>query len=329
MSGQTVKVISAPNASDAAAATYTIDATSVINRTPVDPNYPDSIVFSDGVVKIDGLGGPYGGTDATNFSYINHELYIDSRGGLGGVLLAIPFDDQSPAIPGQHLEVSSLGSSLYVTEGTLHEPAGATLLPGGADQPSAIPPSQAPFLVASGGNSGPQAGTAYTGPVSGITTQLITGSDAPTTVDALVLGVFIHTGAGNDAVALRGGTNVVDAGTGSNFLTAGGGFDTFFLDARNIPAAGSAAGPVPGAIWDTIQNIVSGDAATIFGIGPGTALDWQKNEGAVGHTGLTLHANLPNGSEASLTLAGIDSKAGLSLSYGSVGGSPYLYVKLA
>ena len=168
----------------------------------------------------------------------------------------------------------------------------------------------------------------YTGPVAGLQYDC-----EPITPDSLNItarenSMFIKTGSGNDAVALLGGTNVVDAGTGSNFLTAGGGFDTFFLDARNIPTAASAAGPVPGAIWDTIQGIVSGDAATIWGVTPGTALDWQKNQGAVGHTGLTLHANMPNGAEASLTLAGIDNKGSLSLSYGSSGGSSYLYVKV-
>lgn len=173
----------------------------------------------------------------------------------------------------------------------------------------------------------PDTSAAYAGPVAGITSQFIDITPDNLNVTAKADNLFIATGAGNDAVALHGGTNVVDAGTGSNFLTSGGGFDTFFLDARNIPAVSSAAGPVPGAVWDTIQSFGHGDAATIFGIGPGTALDWQANQGAVGHTGLTLHANSLNGSEASLTLAGIDSKAGLSLSYGTTGGASYLYIK--
>ena len=158
----------------------------------------------------------------------------------------------------------------------------------------------------------PDTSAAYAGPVAGITSQFVSITPDNLNISAMADNLFIKTGAGNDAVALHGGTNVVDAGGGSNFLTSGGGFDTFFLDARNIPAAASAAGPIPGAIWDTIQNFGHGDAATFWGVGPGTALNWQPNEGAVGHTGLTLHANLANGSEASLTLAGIDNKSGLA-----------------
>ena len=173
----------------------------------------------------------------------------------------------------------------------------------------------------------PDTSSAYTGPVSGVASQNVNITPDNLNVTAKADNLFIKTGAGNDAVALHGGTNVVDAGTGSNFLTSGGGFDTFFLDARNIPAASSAAGPVPGAIWDTVQGFGHGDAVTLWGIGPGTALAWQKNEGAVGHTGLTLHAITPNGATTSLTLAGIDDKSHLALSYGQSGGASYLYVK--
>lgn len=175
----------------------------------------------------------------------------------------------------------------------------------------------------------PDTFSAYTGPVAGIVSQFIAITPDHLNVTAKADNLFVKTGSGDDAVALHGGTNVVDCGTGSNFVTCADGFDTVFLDARNIPAASSAAGPVPGAIWDTIQSFGHGDAATLWGISPGTALVWQKNEGAVGHTGITLHANLLNGSTASLTLAGIDSKAGLGLSYGSSGGANYLYVKAA
>lgn len=173
----------------------------------------------------------------------------------------------------------------------------------------------------------PDTSTPYAGPVAGIVSQFIAITPDSLNVSAMADGLFVHTGAGNDAIAVHGGTNVVDAGAGSNFLTGGSGFDTFFLDARNIPAAASAAGSVPGSIWDTIQEFSSGDAVTLWGIGRAAALSWQGNQGAAGHTGLTLHANKANGTEASLTFAGIDSKAGLSLSYGNSGGADYLYVK--
>ena len=132
---------------------------------------------------------------------------------------------------------------------------------------------------------------------------------------------FIHTGAGNDAVQLLGGTNVVDAGAGSNYLTGGTGRDTFFLDTR-----GAASD-----IWDTVSRFGSGDAATVFGIGPGTAgLSWADGQGAPGITGLTLHATAPDGRMASLTLAGFttaDLASGrVSASFGSTGGVGYLLV---
>lgn len=87
MSGQTINVISAPNASDADAATYAIDASTVASRIDLDPNYPDSFVFSDGVIKITGIDPKV----VTNFTYRYHELDIDGRGGTGGKLLAISF----------------------------------------------------------------------------------------------------------------------------------------------------------------------------------------------------------------------------------------------
>lgn len=167
----------------------------------------------------------------------------------------------------------------------------------------------------------------YSGPVAGVKFELV-----DITTDSLNLGpmsdsMFVKTGSGNDAIQLHGGTNVADCGAGSNFVTCADGFDTIFLDSRNIPSAASAAGPVPGAIWNTVENFQGGDAATLLGVGPGARLSWAQNEGAVGHTGLTLHATKQNGTTASLTLAGIDNGSHLQLSFGQTGGANYLYVK--
>ncbi len=250
----------------------------------------------------------------------------------GGTLLGLGTSDEDdrsghtisgPAISGNTTALTAIQQWLATDAATLPTTPVVTNPP--TTQP-ATPQHVAVHDTTTGADL-PDTSSAYAGPVSGISSQFMDITPDSLNITALTDSQFIKTGAGNDAVALHGGTNVVDAGTGSNFLTSGGGFDTFFLDARNIPAAASAAGPVPGAIWDTVQNFGHSDAITLFGVGPGTALNWQKNEGAVGHTGLTLHANLANGSEASLTLAGIDSKAGLQLSYGSTGGSSYLYVK--
>jgi Ca2+-binding RTX toxin-like protein len=134
---------------------------------------------------------------------------------------------------------------------------------------------------------------------------------------------FIHTGGGTDAIAVHGGTNVLDGGTGSNFLVGGNGFDTFFVDDR---AAATD-------IWSTVVNFHSNDAATIWGVTPQDFdLSWADNQGAVGYTGLTLHATASGKPTASLTLAGYTSadlnNGRLSASFGTdpASGSAYMYV---
>lgn len=171
------------------------------------------------------------------------------------LLGTINLTDESPAGTGAHLQLASLGSDFYRTEGGQGQPAGATVIRAGtvADpigQPlTPLPP--APQIVAVHDNTTnadiPDTSSAYAGPVSGVTSQFIKITPDNLNVTVQADNLFIKTGAGNDAVALHGGTNVVDAGTGSNFLTAAGGFDTFFLDARNIPASLSAAGHAPDA----------------------------------------------------------------------------------
>lgn len=282
--------------------------------------FKGSIYLNDATLHLNGLG------TATDYDLTNGVLTI--YGGADDAVL----DTLRLSGDTSNFSITTNGSQINVVEqGGVTAPNGPALPMHVAPQPPVVTQPPAPQIIAAHDNTTgadlPDTSSAYSGPVSGITSQFINATSDNLNVTAQADNLFIKTGSGNDAVALHGGTNVVDAGTGSNFLTAAGGFDTFFLDARNIPASLSAAGPVPGAIWDTIQDFGHGDAATLWGIGPSTALVWQKNQGAVGHTGLTLHANLANGSEASLTLAGIDSKAGLSLAYGSSGGSSYLYVK--
>ena len=132
---------------------------------------------------------------------------------------------------------------------------------------------------------------AYTGPVDGIAYQLIDASPdavitAGTTNDFIVL-----QGTGNKAVNGGGGMNVIDGGTGSTFITAGGinYSDTFFLDGR---AAGTS--------WSTIVDFELGlDKATVWGwkAGVSSVLALDAAGGAAGYTGLTLHFKnlLPDG----------------------------------
>ena len=177
------------------------------------------------------------------------------------------------------------------------------------------------------------AGTPYSGPVAGVSTQFVVQTDSPAlsadnlNVAATAPGVFIHTGSGADAIDVSGvgGSNVLDGGTGSNFLTgglAGKGADTFFVDARNAASD----------IWDTVSNFHAGDAVTLFGITPTSkAIAWVDNQGAGAATGLTLHATQAGTPEASFTLAGYTtadlSNGRLAVTYGTeADGTPYLNV---
>jgi hypothetical protein len=87
-----------------------------------------------------------------------------------------------------------------------------------------------------------------------------------------------------------------------------------------------------------VSNFHSGDAATIFGVTPGSFdLQWADNQGASGFTGLTLHAVATGQPIASLTLVGYTSadlnNGRLSVSFGTtdasggVAGSTYMFVK--
>lgn len=165
----------------------------------------------------------------------------------------------------------------------------------------------------------------YSGPVAGLQDEYISTSNDNLNVSANTNNWFIHTGAGEDAIAVSGGTNVLDGGTGSNFLVgtaSGAGTDTFFVDNRSPSAS----------IWSTVVNFHAGDAATVWGVTPlDFNLAWSDNQGAAGYTGLTLHATKAGVPAASLTLAGFSSadlsNGKLSVTYGTVGGNAYMYVQ--
>ncbi len=174
------------------------------------------------------------------------------------------------------------------------------------------------------GVSSTAAGTAYTGPVAGLQNQFIMITSDNINITATVPNSFIHTGSGVDAIDVSkvGGTNVLDGSTGSNFLSGGTGTDTFFVDDRIASAD----------IWSTVVNFHAGDAVTIFGVtSTGFNLDWKDDQGAVGHTGLTLHATAPGKPVASVTLAGY-AKADLgngrlTVSFGTdTAANSYLYI---
>ncbi len=183
------------------------------------------------------------------------------------------------------------------------------------------------FVNSTSGQSGAIPGESYTGPVGGLINQLIQVTADSLAISATAPNSFIHTGSGDDAIDVSAvsGNNVLDGGTGSNFLVGGAGLDTFFLDARNAAAS----------IWSTVGNFHSGDAATLWGLtAQSFQYAWADGQGAAGHEGLTLHAT-GNGvqPEASLTLAGYStadlSNGRLAMVFGHNDGGDYLYIHAA
>ncbi|MDR3529599.1 MAG: NF038122 family metalloprotease [Rhodopila sp.] len=184
-------------------------------------------------------------------------------------------------------------------------------------------PSPHRFTVAntSSGAVGMTDGTAYTGPVAGLTQELILTGSAGLNVTAHVQNSLIHTGSGNNAidVSAAGGNNVLDGSGGSNFLTGGSGNDTFYVDDRDATAA----------IWSTIAGFHAGNSATIWGVTQaGFTIDWMDNQGAPGATGLTGSFTAPGKPDIDITLAGYTtadlSNGRLSVTFGTSPDEPGL-----
>ncbi len=217
--------------------------------------------------------------------------------------------------------------------------------PVAAPPPAAPPPAAAPPVAvqpggsAGGGNfiianqtTGQQtvaAGATYTGPVSGLEREFILVTPDNVNITAQVPNVFINSGSGMDAldVSKSNGNNVLDGGSGSNFLTGGTGFDTFFLDYRNPTVD----------LFSTIVNFHSGDNLTIFGINQTDyMLKLLDNQGAVNAKGLDFAVDAPGKPHGNVVLAGFSNadigSGKLTLSYGrtqdlpGLPGSEYLNI---
>lgn len=167
-------------------------------------------------------------------------------------------------------------------------------------------------------------GHPYTGPVSYLMQEIVLLSPDNLAVASAMPNAFIHTGSGKDAidVSRAGGNNVLDGGTGSNYLVGGSGNDTFFVDDR---------GPTS-SVWSTVVGFHAGDAATVWGVTPQDfALQWQDGQGAVGATGLTLHAFAVGKPDASLTLAGYTTadltNGRVTVSYGAIENGTYMLIQ--
>jgi len=215
--------------------------------------------------------------------------------------------------------VPSLAAADASTPAAAASPGGAGAVTGSSAAPS--------FAVTdtTTGQSQQSAGVAYAGPVATLQSQLIWAGADGIAVTAATPNVFLHGGAGDDALTATGGANVLDGGGGSNFLVGGtgadGGTDTFFIDGRS------------GTTWSTIVNFHHGDDVTIWGYQAGVStLPWTASEGADGYKGATIHAELAGagtGVNASATFAGIslaDVQAKFTTTSGIVGGLSYLNV---
>ncbi len=278
-----------------------------------------AINLDDGTITLKSL-------TANSYSFNNNILTLYSAGAVTDTLRLhnTTTTNSLPGAPVVPLFVSQSGSDIAISSGGGITPSNPL--------PLVQPPPQHVAAVAifdtTTNSAVPDTLTQpYVGPVAGLQQQYINVTPHSLNITASVPNMFIHSGSGNDAIDVShsGGSNVLDGGTGSNYLTGGSGMDTFFVDDRTATTD----------IWSTVVNFHSGDAATIFGVTPtGFAFDWEDNQGAVGATGLTLHALAAGKPTASLTLAGYSksdlSNGRLGISFGSdTAGSPYLYVHAA
>jgi len=164
--------------------------------------------------------------------------------------------------------------------------------------------------------------SSYDGAVAGLTDEFVFPTPENINIASTLPNAFIRTGAGNDAISVASSRNVIDAFTGSNFLTGGSGHDTFFLDARG-----------GGSTWDTIVNFALGDEVTLWGYVAGVSIDgldkdtWYASDGVDPFKGLTVHAKLDGVNfGTSITFAGLSlgDRAKLAVTTGNVSGNDYL-----
>jgi Ca2+-binding RTX toxin-like protein len=245
-------------------------------------------------------------------------ILVDDKGDLWWVASGHAVEngkiDSSSSVVALHSDGHSVVPTIDDHGGTIGGNSGSNGGAGGhVDTPNYV------YTDTSTDQSGVLSGDAYQGPVAGLQSECIYLTSDNINLTAKVASVFLHSGGGNDALQVLGGTNVLDGSTGSNFLVGGSGSDTFFVDDR-----GSS-----GDIWSTVVGFHSGDSATVWGVTPDDfKLAWADNQGAAGYTGLTLHATADGKPTASLTLAGYSTNdlnnGRLSVSFGHTADVPNL-----
>ncbi len=285
-------------------------------------DHPDTfgglVNFADAAITLAGL------SEATGYYLADGVLSI--FGGPGDQAIdTLRLNDGSPEAAGLTLSLDGQGNVLIAEQG-MGTAGGTALAPHAppATPPAVLPP---PVAIIDGLTGQPVTAFAlqpYDGPVAGVQQQVVADTAGRLNIFANVPNLFIRTGSGDDAVQVNGGINVVDGGTGSNFLTSGTGRDTFFVDAR-----GAASDT-----WSTVANFHSGDAVTLWGPVPPGPLSWFSGDGAAGAKGLTLRERINgNPHQASLTLAGFtnadlrNGRLTVSTGHDAASGSDYVYVQ--
>lgn len=163
-------------------------------------------------------------------------------------------------------------------------------------------------------------GEAYTGPVTYLTRQYLYGGTDAVAMSTNQANVFLKGGPLDDALTVVSGHNILDGGTGSNFLTGGSGTDEFYVDGRGGQIS-----------WGTLVNFHAGDKATFWGFDPAISTrTWSAApEGAGGYQGATMHADLlGTGVNASITFAGLTQAQvdQFTITNGRIGSDVYLQI---
>ena len=175
-----------------------------------------SVNSTYGELVLDGIG------QATSYDFSNGILSFYQPS--GQQIASLRFNDQTPSSTGVIARV--VNGEVQVTEKIALNGADPSTLGGAVLSQHVVPaptPQPAPQPASHNlavhdvttGTDLPDTSAAYTGPVAGITSQFVNITPDNLNITAMADNLFIKTGTGNDAVALHGGTNVVDAGGGS------------------------------------------------------------------------------------------------------------------
>ncbi len=257
-------------------------------------------------------GGTLSGAGLVAGSAGVYTIAATSPAALTAILDKITFT--APPLGGQPSVTSTI--KLDVVDRTQTASDSKTTIKEVADPLPPLPVGSNNFAVAdqTTGQLSLLSGDKYSGPVAGLSQQLILVTPDNLNISATVPNVFIHSGSGTDAIDVSrvNGNNVLDGSTGSNFLVGGIGRDTFFLDDRNAASD----------VYSTVVNFHSGDNATIFGVDPvNFHVVTQDNLGAVGAKGLTYTFSAVGKPNASIVIAGFSTadlaNGRLTASYGT------------